>query len=260
MSEEIENISPVRYFLDISYLGTQYAGWQIQPNALTVQEVLEKALQTYFGEPVSVLGAGRTDSGVHARQLLVHFHVDVVLSEKTRFGLNGILPHDISVNGIYTSTQEDFHARFDAISRAYCYRISTHKSPLDTQITSWIRRRLDVEAMNTAAKALLDYKDFASFCKLHGDQKTTLCDMHHAYWTQKGNLLTFHVQANRFLRGMVRALVGTLIWVGEGRISIPEFISIIEAKDRAAAGPNVEAKGLTLEKVNYPVGSFTLVG
>ena len=260
MSGEFQNIWPVRYFLDISYLGTQYAGWQIQPNALTVQEVLEKAIKTYFGEPISVLGAGRTDAGVHARQLLVHVNVDAELSEKTRFGLNGILPHDISVNGIYTSRQEDFHARFDAISRAYCYRISTRKAPLDTQITSWIRRKLDVEAMNAAARELLNYNDFASFCKLHGDQKTTLCDMHHAYWTQEGTLLTFHVQANRFLRGMVRALVGTLIWVGEGKIGIPEFKAIIEAQDRAAAGPNVEAKGLTLEKVNYPAGSFTLIG
>lgn len=250
----------MRYFLDISYLGTHYAGWQIQQNALTVQEVLEKALQTYTGEAISVLGAGRTDTGVHASQLLVHFDYEGEISEKTRFGLNGILPHDIAVNAIYLSEQQHFHARFDAISRAYCYRISTQKAPLTHQTTAWIRRGVDVAAMNEGARVLLAYEDFASFCKLHGEQKTTLCDMHHAYWTQEGTLLSFHIQANRFLRGMVRAIVGTLLWMGEGKIQLSDFRAIIEAKDRSQAGPNVAAKGLTLERVNYPPGSFKLIG
>ncbi len=246
----------MRYALDISYDGTAYGGWQVQPNANTVQAEVEKALSTFFRMPMSCMGAGRTDAGVHARQLAVHFDGPEELEGRFYNSMNGLLPEDIAVKAVYRAVNPDFHARFDAVSRAYEYHVVTQKWPTTRGYAMWVRKALDFEAMNRAAALMPQYEDFASFCKAHADNKTTLCEVQHAYWEQQTPGWVFHIKANRFLRGMVRAVVGTLLLVGEGKISVEEFAQIIEKKDRAYAGPNVKAKGLFLTEVNYPPGSF----
>lgn len=245
-----------RYVLEIAYKGTNYAGWQIQPNAHTVQAELEQALKIVFRQEISTVGAGRTDAGVHASQLFVHFDYDGVLPKTLVNSLNGILPPDVAIKGLYIPSNNDFHTRFRAISRAYIYQIVLCKSPLNQDFSMWVRQSLNVEFMNTAAALLLEYEDFASFCKAHGDQKTTLCRMDHAYWEITPDMLRFHIKANRFLRGMVRAIVGSLIWVGTEKVSVKDFQKMIEAKDRRKAGPNAKAKGLILSEVNYPKGTL----
>lgn len=206
---------------------------------------------------VATTGAGRTDSGVHASQLMVHFETELPLPNTFLHSLNGLLPYDIAVSALLHPTREDLHARFDAIYRSYVYRIVQKKSPIEHEFAYWVRHSLDVPRMNEAAAILLEYEDFASFCKAHADNKTTLCRMDHAYWDSTGEILTFHVQANRFLRGMVRALVGTLLLVGSHKMSVAEFRGVIEAKDRTQAGPSAAAKGLFLQLVGYPAGSFS---
>ena len=249
----------MRYALDISYDGTTYGGWQLQPNTNTVQAELEKALSTFFRAQTSCVGAGRTDAGVHARQLIVHFDGPAQLSDRFYNSMNGLLPADISVKAVYRTINPDFHARFDALSRAYEYFVVTQKWPATRGHSLWVRKALDFEQMNKAAALMPQYQDFASFCKAHADNKTTLCEIKHAYWEQQAPGWVFHIKANRFLRGMVRGVVGTLLLVGEGRISVSDFAKIIEAHDRAAAGPNVKAKGLFLTEVAYPEGSFELL-
>lgn len=247
----------MRYFLELAYRGTHYAGWQAQPNAHTVQAEIEGALQILFRREVPLVGAGRTDTGVHASQLFAHFEAAEPLPPALVNSLNGILPMDVAIHGLYRPTKPDLHARFDALSRAYTYQVVLRKSPLHTHTSMWVRQALDVHAMNEAASLLLNYEDFASFCKAHADNKTTLCRMDQAYWKQpEPYVLHFHVQANRFLRGMVRALVGSLVWVGRGKISLADFQAMIEAKDRKAAGPNAPAAGLTLTQVAYPEGAL----
>lgn len=248
-----------RFFIDISYHGANYAGWQIQPNANTVQEELEKALSTVIRKSSNCVGAGRTDTGVHARQLMVHFDIEGGLPDRFLYAMNGVLPRDISVNAVYLPKITDLHARFSATSRAYTYRISTRKDPMTRDISHWVRHDLDLAKLNKASKILLQYEDFASFCKAHGDQKTTLCRIDHAYWYQKDEMILFKVKANRFLRGMVRALVGTLLPIGANRETVDSLHSIIQAKDRSVAGPNAEARGLTLSSVYYPRNAFQLL-
>jgi len=245
-----------RYALDICYHGKAYAGWQRQPNAITVQEILENALSTLLRKETTVVGAGRTDAGVHADQLIVHFDHEGDLPRNFFYGINGILPHDIAVNRLLKPNNPDFHARFDAISRSYIYRIILRKSPLAYGQALWVRQELDFEAMNAASELMRQYTDFASFCKAHGDNKTTLCNLTYAYWERTGFEARLHISANRFLRGMVRAVVGTLLEVGKGKISLDEFAAIIEAKDRKRAGANVAPEGLSLTEVNYPLNSF----
>lgn len=245
-----------RYILDISYQGTRYAGWQIQPNANTVQAELDTALSTLLRTKIRSTGAGRTDAGVHARQLIVHFdHVGPV-PDNLLHGLNGILPYDIAVKHLFRPNDPEFHSRFTASSRSYIYQIVRKKSPEYHQTAHWIRYEVDLEAMNTAASILMEYEEFGSFCKAHADNATNLCQMYHAYWQESGDLLCFHIKANRFLRGMVRAIVGTLLLVGRGKINIEDFRNIIEAQDRTAAGPAAAAKGLFLTEVGYPTGSW----
>jgi tRNA pseudouridine38-40 synthase len=246
----------MRYFLDISYKGTHYAGWQRQKNALGVQEVLEKALSTFLRQATQAHGAGRTDTGVHARQLMVHFEYEGKLDRSFFAGINGLLPYDIAVNKVLLPSHPGLHARFDAISRAYVYQIVRHKSPEHHEFAHWERQNLDLKAMAAAAATLLEFEEFASFCKAHGNQNHYRCDMQEVRWEEKDDLLLFHIRANRFLRGMVRAIVGTLLFVGRGKLTVEEFRQIIEAQDRQAAGPNAPAKGLFLTEVRYPVGSF----
>ena len=209
----------MRYVLDLSFDGTAYAGWQIQPNALAIQEVLEKALSTLLRIDLAVLGAGRTDAGVHAHQMIAHFDYLGQWPKDPLYKLNGLLPKDIAVNALYIAHDPEFHARFSALQRSYRYRISLQKNPFEQQYAYWVRQELNISLMQAAAEKLLHYEDFASFCKAHGNNTTSLCQITHAYWEQEEGILLFHIGANRFLRGMVRAIVGTLIEVGSGKIS-----------------------------------------
>ncbi|MEM9722489.1 MAG: tRNA pseudouridine(38-40) synthase TruA [Bacteroidota bacterium] len=249
----------MRYVLDLSYDGTIYAGWQIQHNAVAVQEVLENALSTLLQQPISILGAGRTDAGVHAHQMIAHFDFQDFLPEHSYNKLNGLLPKDIAIRGIYRAVEADFHARFSATKRSYQYRIIQQKDPFEEAYALWVRQALDLVLMEKATESLLITEDFASFCKAHGNNKTTICEIFHAHWEIQPSVWIFHVGANRFLRGMVRALVGTLLEVGLGKISLEEFGRIIESRDRSQAGPNVAAKGLSLTEVLYPEGSWVAI-
>ena len=241
-----------RYFLWIAYNGSGYHGWQIQPNGLTVQEEIEDALTILFGEPIEIVGAGRTDTGVHARQMVAHVDLSSVDNIQLLIKqLNGILSPAIAIHQIQPVYQ-DAHARFDAISRTYEYWIVTHKNPFFAQTTAAIYAPLDFNAMNRAASILLEYKDFTSFSKLHSDVKTNDCDIQEAYWEQRDERWVFTITANRFLRNMVRAIVGTLIQVGRGKLTENDFRNIIESKDRSKAGASVNPNGLYLVQVRYP--------
>lgn len=245
-----------RYALDISYKGTAYAGWQRQLNAVAVQETLEAALQTLLIHPVATTGAGRTDTGVHAWQQIVHFDTEGELPLQFRHKLNAILPPDIAINRVYRCLKADFHARYDAIGRSYVYRIVTGKSPFELESALWVRRNLDWVRMSEAAAMLPHYEDFAAFARLHGNNKTTICRVSDACWEMKESqgLVMFHIRADRFLRGMVRGIVGTLLKVGSGDISPEAFGAIIRAGQRANAGPNADPKGLFLSAIHYPEG------
>lgn len=246
-----------RYFIFLSYNGAAYHGWQIQPNGISVQEVLAKALSTVLRTPIEIVGAGRTDSGVHARLMVAHFDTEVELGPLDRLSgkLNSILPNDIAIYNI-KPVQADAHARFDATSRRYEYHIVTEKSVFRNGLAARFADRLDVDTMNTAAKLLFNYIDFTSFSKLHTDAKTNNCVIMQAFWQQQGDVLVFTIEADRFLRNMVRAIVGTLLDVGRGKLSIDQFQEIIEAKNRCKAGTSVPACGLYLVDVNYPETVF----
>lgn len=240
-----------RYFLDISYKGTRYHGWQIQENAFTVQEALEAGLSTYFRAPISVMGSGRTDTGVHASMQVCHFETDLKIDrDKFLRAINGILPKDISINSI-REVKADAHARFSAKSRSYVYRMILQKSPF---IEDYVWRHYfnpDIDRMNEAAKILLQYNDFECFSKVHTAVKHFRCEIKSAHWEQKDGELQFHITANRFLRGMVRAIVGTLVSIGLGKIEPEELHQIIESKDREKAGKSAPACGLFLSQIAY---------
>lgn len=244
-----------RYFLQLSYKGTAYHGWQTQPNATAVQEVLDKALLTYFRKPIETLGCGRTDTGVHAALFYAHFDLDEILteieSEKAIKGINSLLPYDIALNNIIP-VLENAHARFDATLRSYEYHIHFKKNPFKTE-TSWlIRDNLDIEAMNDAAKIILQYQDFGAFCKSNADNFTNICSVTKSEWEIKPDGIIYHVSANRFLRNMVRAIVGTLVEVGKGKILPETMHQIIQSQNRSVAGASVPACGLFLTDVQYP--------
>ena len=240
----------MRYFLELSYNGKNYYGWQVQPDVITVQEKLTKALSTILRETITIVGAGRTDTGVHASQMYAHFDTDKDLDDNFTYKLNAILPNDIA---IYKTIQvaNDAHARFDATNRSYEYKIWLGRNPflLDT---SWqINYNIDVALMNEAAKMLFLYEDFECFSKVKTDVHTFNCTISRAEWKLEEKELTFYISANRFLRNMVRAIVGTLLDVGLGKISIADFKTIIESKNRSKAGMSVPAKGLFLTEVAY---------
>lgn len=246
----------MRYFLDIAYDGTNYAGWQIQPNAMTVQEELNRALSVLWRADVQTLGAGRTDAGVHARQLMVQVEGPEELHTDTAHRLNGILAADVAVNEIYVPRNQELHARFDATARAYTYQLTVKKSVHHRHQAMKIRKMPDLEAMQAAADSLKAYTEFGAFCKAHGANKTNTCSITRAEWEVTDELLLFHIEADRFLRGMVRAIVGSLLLVGRGDWSVEKFQSVIESGERSQAGPSAEAKGLFLVKVAYPEGAF----
>jgi len=243
-----------RYFIELSFNGKNYHGWQIQPDVISVQEVIQKALSKLLRTKIEIVGAGRTDTGVHAKQIFAHFDFTSIsidtLNLKNR--LNAFLPDDIFIINIY-EVKNDAHARFNAISRSYKYQIWEGKNPFMINSSWQIKtKKLDVEKMNKAASLLLDYTDFQCFSKSKTDVFTYDCDITKAKWIKEGNLLTFNITANRFLRNMVRAIVGTLYEIGIGKITINDFIKIIESKDRSKAGISVPAQGLYLTKVDYP--------
>ncbi len=242
----------MRYFIELAYNGNAYHGWQNQPNAISVQEVLEKALSTVLRNPISVVAAGRTDAGVHASQMYVHFDVEVLFDEKQLvFKLNSFLPSDIVIKSIF-KVKDDAHARFDALSRQYLYRVSLAKNVFNTDFSYLINNELDLDKMNEACKILFSYKNFQCFSKSKTDVKTYNCDIKFANWSVFADELHFVIQADRFLRNMVRAIVGTMIEIGSGKLEVEDLHTIIQSKDRGEAGFSVPAKGLFLTKIDYP--------
>ena len=247
----------MRYFIYLAYDGTNYHGWQIQPNGMSVQEALMRALSTFLRKKIEVVGAGRTDAGVHARLMVAHFDFEKELDgEQITDKLNRLLPPDISVYRL-RAVKPDAHARFDATARMYKYYVTTAKMPFNRQYRCRLFQTPDFERMNEAAQTLFDYTDFTSFSKLHTDVKTNNCKIMHAAWTQVDDVTwVFTIQADRFLRNMVRAIVGTLLEVGRGKLSVEGFRRVIEQKDRCQAGTSVPGNALFLVDVAYPETTF----
>jgi tRNA pseudouridine38-40 synthase len=247
-----------RYFIFISYKGTSYHGWQIQPNSVTVQKILDEALSAVLNEKISTTGAGRTDAGVHAHFFCAHFDSvvpDLSSESKLQFRLNSYLPEDISVSSI-RKVKQDAHARFSALSRSYNYYISKIKDPFFNNSSWYIFNFLDTVKMNRACEILLSHSDFTSFSKLHSDNKTNICKIQSACWQEEESRLTFHIKADRFLRNMVRAIVGTMVDIGTGKTDLSDFEKIIDAKDRCKAGKSAPARGLFLVDIAYPEDIF----
>lgn len=246
-----------RYFIFLSYNGQNYSGWQMQPNAPSVQEAIEKALSILLRVPTSIVGAGRTDAGVHARMMIAHFDcsLDELNTDDLTAKLNRFLPPDIAIRNI-KRVRPDAHARFDALSRMYSYHITTAKDPFGKLLKYRYHTTLDVKAMNDCARLLFEYTDFTSFSKLHTDVKTNNCEIMHAEWVQNDTEYIFTIKANRFLRNMVRAIVGTMLEVGRGKITLDDVRYIIEACDRSRAGSSVPGHALFLEDVEYSPDIF----
>ena len=251
----------MRYFLEIAYDGTDFHGWQKQLNGISVQQEIEVALSTLLRRPLEILGAGRTDSGVHAIQQFAHFDCDVDIIfpiQQLKHRLNRLLPSTIAVNNLFVCAGIPLHARFDAISRAYVYKLTSEKCPFSYKHIVFQPRieDYDWQSINEATNMLLEWRDFASFCKLHGNNKTTLCKIISVLWEEKINEnkkeYHFHIKADRFLRGMVRGIVGTLLEIGSGKRTSNDFFRILEARNRSKAGANAPAHGLYLSEVNYP--------
>ena len=241
----------MRYFIELSYNGKNYHGWQIQPDVISIQEKLNFTVSTVLQEKIEVVGAGRTDTGVHASQMFAHFDTENELKGDISYKLNSLLPHDIIVHEVF-SVDTEKHARFNAISRSYEYKIWLGRNPFLLDLSWQLHSQsLNVDLMNTAAKLLLEYTDFQTFSKVKTDVHTYNCDVTEAIWKQNGKELIFHITANRFLRNMVRAIVGTLVDVGLEKITKDDFRKIIESKNRSNAGLSVPAKGLFLTNINY---------
>ncbi|MDR1666246.1 MAG: tRNA pseudouridine(38-40) synthase TruA [Bacteroidales bacterium] len=250
-----------RYFIELAYKGTSYCGWQLQSGSPTIQEKMEDVLRLLLHEPIRLTGAGRTDSGVHAAYFVAHFdserealHLDTQLPYK----INGLVGKEIAVYRIRSVTP-DAHARFDALSRTYLYRIAQTKNPFTIHLAYHLYRPLDMEKMNAAAKILLEFRDFTSFSKLHGNAVTNICNITAACWTKETETgeIHFTITANRFLRNMVRAIVGTMIEIGAEKRSPEDIRRIIAAKNRNEAGSSAPAQGLYLTKIVYPDTLFT---
>ena len=242
-----------RYFVTFQYDGAAYHGWQVQPNGHSVQAELQRALAVLLREPVEVVGAGRTDAGVHASCMVAHFDTEAALDcAQTAYRLNRILPRDIAVLSL-RKVDDDLHARFSAVSRTYHYYIHTRKDPFIDRYSCLLHYDLDFDKMNEAGRILTTYRDFAAFCKSHTDVKTTLCEVTEARWDRlDDHRYRFTISANRFLRNMVRAVVGTLVDVGRGRISLEDFRTIIESGQRTMAGESMPAHALFLHDIKYP--------
>ena len=243
-----------RYFIELAYIGTAYHGWQIQQNSLSVQELINKALSTVCREDVETLGCGRTDTGVHARQLFAHVDLPEamdVLNLRFLLSLNAMLPHDIVIKR-FIKVQYDAHARFDATLRSYEYHIHFAKDPFLHNLSWHLRDHPDIGLMNQAAKLMMEYRDFTSFSKSNTQTFTNNCVISRAEWLTTNKGIVFHISADRFLRNMVRAIVGTLIKIGKNEIKVEDICTIIESKNRSNAGESVPACGLFLTSVKYP--------
>ena len=246
--------------MEFAYDGTPYHGWQRQPNALSVQQVMEEGFSLLLGEPISLTAAGRTDTGVHARYMVAHFDCSREDLDPEWIGkLNSYLPESISLSR-FRQVPDSAHARYDALERCYEYVVIQAKDPFMNRGGHYIRKPLDVKAMNQGASFLLGAQDFECFSKAHSDVRTYLCDIRHAAWTQEKDHLVFRICADRFLRNMVRAIVGTLLDVGSGRRQPEDVKSIIKSGKRSEAGPSVPAKGLYLVGISYPETLLTIHG
>lgn len=243
-----------RYFAKLAYDGTRFHGWQIQPNALTIQELLDKALSTVLREKIETVGCGRTDAGVHAKDFYAHFDTQSereLSSHAFLQSINALLPYEIGIKSVKLVTNES-HARFDATARSYEYHLHQHKDPFKHGYSWLVKESLDFEAMNDAAKILPLYTDFSCFSKSHTQTHTNNCTITRAEWLPNGDAWVFHITADRFLRNMVRAIVGTLIMVGRGQIKPEDVHAIVQSKNRSQAGSSVPACGLYLSEIVYP--------
>ncbi len=246
----------MRYFIEIAYNGKNYHGWQVQPDAASVQQTIEEALSTLLRAKTEIVGAGRTDAGVHAKQIFAHFDfAEAIQSVDLVYKLNSFLPPDIAIKNILT-VKEDAHARFDALSRTYEYHICLEKDPFAIDFCHKLHHSPDVVKMNQAAEILYTYNDFQCFSKSKTDVKTYNCSVTMAKWEKTGNKLVFTITADRFLRNMVRAIVGTLLDIGFEKITLDDLHNIITSKNRSNAGTSVPAEGLYLTEVTYPKELF----
>lgn len=243
----------MRFFIYLSYKGTAYNGWQIQSNATSVQQTLQQALSTLLRENIVATGAGRTDTGVHASYYVAHFDTKspaIVEKDDFCYHLNAVLPRDIAVSSI-EQVADDAHARFDATLREYKYYVVTRKDPFRTDTAYFCSAPLNIDRMNEAAAILKDYEDFTSFCKLHSDNKTNICHIEESYWRAEGDSLIYTISADRFLRNMVRSIVGSLLRVGSGKANVDDFRAIIESRSIGAAAASAPACGLFLTNIKY---------
>lgn len=247
----------MRYFIQLSFDGTPFHGWQIQKNAHSVQDEIQQALSTILRVPIEITGAGRTDAQVHAKMMVAHFDHDSAIEDlkKLVFKVNSLLPNSIAIQKI-VGVPSDLHARFSATARSYEYRIHQKKNPFKVERSYYFNQELDVEKMNTAAKVLFEYEDFSCFSKSHTQTFTNNCEIKLARWEVESDGLVFHITANRFLRNMVRAIVGTLLEIGSGKLEINDLHRIIRSKNRSLAGTSVPACGLYLSWVEYPIQPF----
>lgn len=251
---QILNHITMRYFIEIAYKGTDYSGWQIQPNGITVQETINQALSTILNEPISCMGCGRTDAGVHASQFFLHFDAKNALPKLFHSRLNKFLPKNIAVKRIHENIPQEAHTRFDATYRAYDYHVHFHKNPFKNELSwyyNWLP--LNIEAMKEAADLLLQYEDFEMFCKTGGNNKTTLCTIFKTELLvdMEAGTLQFHIAANRFLRGMVRRIMGMLMAVGKEKVSIEVFKAVMDKKAKFPLNPSAPPQGLYLCEVRY---------
>ena len=240
----------MRYFIDISYNGKNYHGWQIQKNAVTVQSTIQDVISKILGKSTDIVGSGRTDTGVHAKSQVAHFDVNKEVDNDFIYRVNAFLPQDISINSV-NQVDDNSHARFDAISREYIYKIHDLKSPFVDGLSTFYNKKINMDLINEACSTIMKNLDFQSFSKVKTEVKNFNCTISHASIQRKNNFYLFKFCANRFLRGMVRALVGTLLQLNEGKINLKEFKLIFEKKNREYAGPSAPPYGLYLNKVNY---------
>ena len=245
----------MRYFIELSYDGTPFVGWQRQPEGDSVQSCLEDAFAILFRKPLSIVGAGRTDAGVHAHQLFAHVDLDEHIDQDLTFRLNKLLPKEIAIRNIVAVTQ-DAHARFDAISRTYEYHISKNKNAFENDLHYFFKKSLDLELMNQASKIIISHQDFKCFSKSNSDVKTYICNISQAYWKNSTQGYVFTISSSRFLRNMVRAIVGTLVEIGLKKKTLENLEYIIKSRERSLAGYSVPAKGLFLTEVLYPETIF----
>ncbi len=242
----------MRYFIDLSYFGKAYHGWQNQPNAISIQEILEKNLSRLFSSKIEIVGAGRTDAGVHARQLIAHFDTEEIFDpEELKYKLNSMLPKDIAISEIFR-VKDEAHARFDAVSRSYEYHIIQKKDAFMADFAWAFYLDLDIKKMNEAAEILKGYTDFKCFSRSRTDVKTYNCRIERAEWKKEGDSLVFYIKADRFLRNMVRAIVGTLFEIGQHKHPVSHMHEVIKSRDRGMAGASVPAHGLYLTGIEYP--------